>query len=263
MYKCVYAHLHTLIVQPQSVFLRDRLNVHLLALWSTILRLQLSCFVDLETNMPLDNPNARIQNVRPCISDVNVRGNGRKLPGRSLFRVRHLSTPATPLSTQSCEREREKETESEGEKAVRIMTRCVSFENDLQTAVQALGRKRVEWAVEWEESLGITGGRSLILALPSILVEFNPLSHICVIFDKKSRVYSIKTLRNDAMDRKISNYKTKCKTIIFMYNTITTCNELHVSFVYILLYIRSFIYRVHTFIYQRINIRITLDIVKY
>lgn len=137
----MYIHTHTHIsIVPQSVFLRDRLNVHLLALWSTILRLQLSSFVDLETNMPLDNLNARIQNVCPCILDVNVRGAGRKLAGRSLFRVRHLSTPATPLSTQSWERHRE----SEGEKAVRIMTRCVSFENDLQTAVQALGRKRVE-----------------------------------------------------------------------------------------------------------------------
>lgn len=117
---CMCVHMHTPIVQPQSVFLRDRLNVHLLALWSTILRLQLSSSVDLETNMPLDNPNARIQNVRPCISDVNVRGNDRKLPGRSLFHVRLLSTPATPLSTQSWERhtERERERESEGEKAV-------------------------------------------------------------------------------------------------------------------------------------------------
>lgn len=56
------------------------------------------------------------------------------------------------------------------------MTRRVSFETTCKQWHEHSEGKR-KWAIEREESLGITRGRSLILAPLSISAEFNPLPH--------------------------------------------------------------------------------------
>lgn len=122
---------------------------------------------------------------------------GRKLPGRSLFRIRQPSQLST---TSSSTRTRERHIVGRGgggEKAVRIMTRRVSFETTCKQWRKHSEGKGWKWAVEWEESLEITGGRSLILAPPSIPAVFNPLSRIRY-FQEETELSSVKMLHDDA-----------------------------------------------------------------
>lgn len=75
---------------------------------------------------------------------------GRKLPGRSLFRVRRLST--NPRRRQHRESERAKgggrADGRTGENAARIMTRRVSFETTCKQRCKHSEGKGWKWVVE-------------------------------------------------------------------------------------------------------------------
>jgi len=120
------------------------------------------------------------------------------------------------------------ESEKGEREAVCIMTRCVSFETTCKQRCKHSEGKGWKQAVEWEESLRITGGRRLILVLPSIPAEFNSLLHTSY-FQKETRSFLFTTLRKwRRATAKIETVKGMAERCFFICKSVKRDTVAHV-----------------------------------